>query len=104
MKKINHARASGIGESSSTELSRVLAKLNQMSRDLVGVKGELTKMRSEVTSLRDYQVDQERERHSLMLSAASARSGVVMREPQQTFSGAKFKTREKDWGPAPLYY
>ncbi|MDB5870655.1 MAG: hypothetical protein JWQ07_97 [Ramlibacter sp.] len=94
-----------------TELQALRAEVGQQGTELqavraaVGQQGsELQALRADMEGLRDFQVDQERERHTLLLSGSVAGRGALpAREPNLTISGARFKTTKKDYKPASIY-
>lgn len=73
-------------------------------RQLKVLQEQLQALQTDVESTRDLQIDQERERHTLLLSGGLIGRGTMpAREPNLTISGARFKTTKKDYRPASIY-
>jgi hypothetical protein len=83
----------------------VLKMLEAILPEISATKSAVEQLRSDVDSLREFQIDQERERHSLLLSGnfAGRNAALQPREPQLTLSGVNFKTTTKQLKPRSIY-
>lgn len=69
--------------------------------EALGVKVEA--LHDELENLRDFQIDQERQQHSFLLSAAFGGGRFLPREPHEVASGARFKPRRKRMYQGSIY-
>jgi hypothetical protein len=102
MGDISEKRLAEMLEQQTGTLNGAIASLrDDMNLKIDQLQGEVAKLERE---MRENQIDQERERYSMLLSTALAGTSMLTKHlPNQVSSGHHFMPRKKDLKPGSIY-